>query len=45
MTEDDWLTRAPILVEDLRAIGRGDRAHARLPPLIWMLAPTRESRA
>src|SRR2546423_247899 len=40
MTEDDRLARAPILVEDLRAIRCGDRAHARLPPLIWTLAPS-----
>src|SRR3954452_2602349 len=28
MAEDDRLPLPPILVEDLRAIGRGDRAHA-----------------
>ena len=34
MTEHNRLARPPILVEDLRAIGRGDRAHALLPPLV-----------
>jgi hypothetical protein len=33
VAEDNWLARAPVLVEDLRAVGRRDRAHA-LPPLI-----------
>src|SRR3954452_14270632 len=33
MAEDDRRARAPVLVEDLRAIGGGDRAHA-LPPLV-----------
>jgi hypothetical protein len=28
VTEDEGLTRTPVLVEDLRAIGRGDRSHA-----------------
>src|SRR5438552_2159492 len=44
MAENDRLARAPILVEDLRAIGRGDRAHALLPPLVWALTPKRPSR-
>jgi len=33
VAEDDRRARAPVLVEDVRAVGRGDRAHA-LPPLI-----------
>ena len=40
VTEDDRLARAPVLVEDLRVIGRRDRAHA-LPPLVWALPPKR----
>jgi hypothetical protein len=38
MAEDDRLARAPVLVEDLCAIGRGNRAHA-LPPLVRALRP------
>ena len=34
MAENDRLPRAPILEEDLRAFGRGDRAHALPPPLL-----------
>ena len=41
VTEDHRLARALVLVEDLRAIGRRDRAHA-LPPLVW--APRRSVR-
>src|SRR5690348_5571466 len=36
MAEDNRLARAPVLVEDLRAIGRRNRTHA-LPPLVWLL--------
>src|SRR3954447_4469557 len=36
MAEHDRLARAPILVKDFRAIGRGNRAHA-LPPLVRAL--------
>ena len=31
MAENDRLPGAPVLVEDLRAVGRGDRAHAPAP--------------
>src|SRR5436190_6988647 len=43
VAENDRLARAPVLEEDLRAIGRGDRAHALLPPLVWALTPKRAS--
>src|ERR1700704_1005524 len=43
MAENDRLARAPVLEEDLRAIGRGDRAHALLPPLVRALTPKRTS--
>ena len=33
VAEHDRLARAPVLVEDLDAVGGGDRAHA-LPPVI-----------
>src|SRR5439155_5883483 len=39
VAENDWLARTPVLVEDLGAIGRRDRAHVRLPPLVWPLTP------
>src|SRR4051794_38616984 len=35
MAEDDRLPLPPVLVEDLRAIGCGDRAHAVPPYLVW----------
>jgi hypothetical protein len=35
MTEHDCLARPPVLVEDLRAIGSGDRAHSQGPPPVW----------
>src|SRR4051812_7167920 len=31
MAENDWLPRAPVLVEDLRAVGGGNRGHALSP--------------
>ena len=34
VAEDDRLARAPVLVEDLCPVGRGDRAHVLLPPLV-----------
>src|SRR5438093_5791239 len=40
MAENDRLARAPVLVEDLRFVGRGDRGHA-LPPLVRALTPMR----
>src|SRR3954463_10761003 len=40
MAENDRLSRAPILIEDLRAVARGDRGHA-LPPLVRALTPMR----
>src|ERR1035438_2502618 len=44
MAENDRLARTPILEKDLRAIGRSDRAHALLPPLVWTLTPKRANR-
>src|SRR3954447_3632232 len=35
MAEDHRLPLPPVLVEDLCAIGRGDRAHAVPPHLVW----------
>ena len=43
VAEDNRLARAPVLVEDLRAIGRRDRAHA-LPPLALALPPETSAR-
>src|ERR1022692_88715 len=40
VTKDNRLARAPVLVEDLRSVGRRDRAHA-LPPVVWALTPKR----
>ena len=40
VAEDNRLARAPVLVEDLRAIGRRDRAHEP-PPLVWAWMPER----
>ena len=34
VAEDDRLARSPVLVEDFRAIGGGDRAHSQGPP-VW----------
>jgi len=39
VAEDNRLARAPVLVEDLDAVGRGDRAHA-LPPSVGRDAGT-----
>src|SRR6202022_923972 len=39
VAENNRLARTPVLVEDLRAIGRSDRAHVLLPPLVWPLTP------
>src|SRR5215216_159786 len=52
MAEDDRLTRAPVLVEDLGSVIRGDRAHQPSPrarrrqaPHPCMIRPTREPRS
>ena len=38
VTEHDRLARPPVLVEDLGAVGSGDRAHSHAPP-VWTVMP------
>jgi hypothetical protein len=45
VAEHDGLARAPVLKEDLRAVGRRDRAHAMLPPGSARCAETYERAA